>query len=81
MSDRLKILGVTLDNALNFENHVANVVKSCNYHIRALRHLRRSLTKEVANTLACSIVGTRIDYCNALLYGATDKVVEKLQRV
>ena len=50
-----------------------------NYHVRALRHLRRSLTKDVANTLACSIVGSRIDYCNALLYGATDKVLGKLQ--
>ena len=81
ISDRLKLLGVTLDSALTFENHVANVVKACNFHLRALRHLRRSLTRDVANTLACSIVGSRIDYCNALLYGATDKVIEKLQRI
>ena len=74
-------MGVTLDNALTFDNHVGNVAKACNFHLRALRHLRRSITRDVANTLACSIVGSRIDYCNALLFGVTDKVLERLQRV
>ena len=36
VSDRLKILGVTLDNALTFDNHVGNVAKACNFHLRAL---------------------------------------------
>ena len=35
----------------------------------------------MANAVACSIVGTRIDYCNSLLYDAADKHLEKLQRV
>jgi len=29
----------------------------------------------------CSIVGSRLDYCNALLYGSTDTVLYSLQRV
>ena len=37
------------------------------------------LTQEVANTVACSIVGTRIDYCNSLFYGASEKYLDKLQ--
>ena len=48
---------------------------------RALRHIRHHLTSEVANTVACSIVGTWIEYCNSLLYGVSEKYLDKLQRV
>ena len=58
----IKSLGVTLDSRLTFTAHVTAVCKACNYHIWALRHIRHLLTPDVANTLACSIVGARIDY-------------------
>ena len=35
----------------------------------------------MANTLSCSIIGCRLDYCNALLYGITRKNFDVLQRV
>jgi len=76
----LKILGVTLDSTLTFDDHVNNVVRSCNYHLRALRHLRPCLSLDVAKTMAASIVGSRLDYCNALFYGVTQSTMNKLQR-
>jgi len=36
--DTVKLLGVTLDSALSMDRHVTEVVRSCNYHIRALQH-------------------------------------------
>ena len=42
----------------------------CNYHTRALRHVRKHLTTETIQTIACSIISSRFDYCNSLLYGA-----------
>ena len=39
------------------------------------------LKREVTNTVACSIVSTRLDYCNSLLYGTTAKNLDKLQHV
>lgn len=80
-SVQLKSLGVTLDQNLSFDQHVKNVVKASNFHIRALRHIRPMLNREVANTVACSIVSSRLDYCNSLLYGTTAKNIAKLQRV
>jgi hypothetical protein len=80
-SVQLKSLGVTLDQSLSFDQHVRNVVKASNFHIRALRHIRPLLNREVANTVACSIVSSRLDYCNSLLYGTTEKNIAKLQRV
>jgi len=54
---------------------------TCNYHIWALRHIRQLLSLDVARTLACSIVGARLDYCNFVLYGAATSSTQKLQRV
>ena len=82
VSDKLKILGVTLDAALTFEKYVNDVVKACNFHMWGLRHnSRRSISRDVANTMADCTVDTRLDYCNALLNGATEKSLNKLQIV
>ena len=67
-SDTLKTLGVRLDSTLSFEEHVSYIVRAFNFRIRALRHIRRVLTLNAANTMACSIVGIRFDNCNYLLY-------------
>ena len=71
---KLTTLGVPLDVALTFEEYVNNVAKACNFHIWGLRHICRSISRDVADTTAASIVDTRLDYCNALLQGATDKL-------
>ena len=76
----VKILDVTFDAALAFKSHINEVVKSCSFHIRTIRHLRQSLTRDVANTLAYSI-GSRLDYCNSLLFRTTTEPINRLQRV
>jgi hypothetical protein len=80
-SNSIRVLGVTIDQHFTFDNHVANMVQSCNYHIRGLRHIRQLIDKDMANTLSCSIVGCRLDYCNALLCGMTNKNINSLQRI
>ena len=77
----LKTLRVTLDSMLTFDDLVNNVVRSCSYHLRALRHFRPFLSIEVAKTMAASIVGSRLDYCNALFYGITQSTMNKLHRL
>jgi hypothetical protein len=64
---QFKSLSVTIDQSLSFDQHVRNVVKASNFHIRALRHIRPVLDPIMANTVACSIVSSRLDYCNSLL--------------
>jgi hypothetical protein len=78
---QLKSLGLTLDQELTFDQHVSNIVKSSNFNIRALRHIRPMLDWTVANTVACNIVSTLLDYCNSLLCGTSAKNIQKLQGV
>jgi len=62
VTTEMRSLGVILDNRLSFDNHVTAICRACNYHTWALLHIRRLLPDDVALTLACSIVTTRLDY-------------------
>ena len=67
-SATVKSLGVILDSALSMDKQVAtSICKTCYFHIRAFHHVRPSLPDDVARTVACSIVQSRLDYCNSLL--------------
>ena len=81
LSDKIKTLGVTLDSHLTFNSHISSVCKSAFYHIRALRHIRKSLTDEMAKAVAVSLVQSRLDYANSLLCGISKTNLNKLQRV
>ena len=79
--DMVKLLGVELNQALSIDRHVSSVVSSCNLHIRALCHIRPRLTFDAVKSVAVSIVGARLDYCNSLLYGISQRNFDRLQRV
>jgi len=81
IADSMKVLGVTLDHRLTLDNHVSAVARSCNYHARAIRHVCNLLTVDLAQTLACSQILSRIDYCNTVLHCTPSSTIQKLQRV
>jgi len=64
-----------------FHKHVSIVARSCNYHAHAIRHIRHLLMTDLAQPLACSLILSRIDYCNAVLHGAPTGTIRKLQQV
>jgi hypothetical protein len=78
---KVRDLGVVLDSRLTMEDHVNEVVKSCMYQLRQLRTVRSSLTTEAAATLVHSFISCRLDYCNSILFGVSDRVLRKLQLV
>jgi len=80
-AEHMKVLGVTLDRRLSFDQHVSAVARSCNFHAQAIRHIRPLLTRDLAATLTCSLILSRLDYCNAILHGAPVGCIRKRQRV
>jgi len=75
-----KSLGITIDSHLRFDCHTKEVARECNYHARALHHVCTLLTNDLAQTVACSIITSRLDYCNAMLHGAPAATFNVLQR-
>ncbi len=80
-SINVKNLGVTFDADHSFIKQVSNIYRSCFYHMRDLRRIRRYLTHDAAISLANALVGSRLDYCNSLLYGMPKKYIDRLQKV
>jgi len=77
----VKNLGVIFDRTLSMRKHVNAITRSCNFHLRNIGRIRRYITKESAKLLVHSTVTSRLDYCNALLYGTSDTIVSQLRRV
>jgi len=80
-SQHVRVLGVIFSADLSLEKHASNVSATCFYHLRRLRHIRRSLTSESAMTLVHAFVTSRVDYCNVVFAGAPKIITNKLQRV
>ena len=77
----VKDLGTILDQNLNMEEHVANVCRSCYFHIRNIKSLKPILHHEALISVVNAFVNSRLDYCNSLLYGLSAKIIHKLQRI
>jgi hypothetical protein len=61
--------------------HVQSVCKSAFLHVRNLSKIRRNLPYQCVVQIAHAFVTSRLDYCNSLLHGASEVLVQKLQRV
>ena len=62
-------LGVLLDSKLSMSNHISSITKACFFHLRRIRQIRRCLNEHCLHVLVHSLVLSRIDYCNSVLYG------------
>jgi exonuclease III len=80
-ASHVKLLGVTFDPTLSFNDHVADVCKSTFYHVKALKHIRKCIDFSTANTIACSFTASRLDYCNCVYAGMSEYNIKRLQRV
>jgi len=79
-SKSVRSLGVVIVNTLSFDAHVNSVCKAVNYHAKALRHIRKKVNTDVVLTIASTMVGVRLDYCNAMLYATSKSNIQKLRR-
>ena len=74
-------LGVMIDNDLSLQCHVNHITRTCFYHLRQLRVIRRSLTVDTAHSLVCALVHSRLDYCNGVLASMHQYQYDRLQSV
>ena len=61
--------------------HINHLNRTCFYHIRQLRTVRRSLTVDTTHALVRALVHSRNDYCNSVLAGQPKYCFDKLQSV
>lgn len=77
----VKNLGVYFDQSLSMTKQISAVSKSCYHQIRNIGRIRKYITTDACKTLMCSLVTSRLDYGNALLFGLPTCQLQRLQRV
>ena len=77
----VKLLGVNLDETLSLEPHINSLVSSCYYHLRYIGKLKNKLSSEDLHTLTHSVITSKLDYCNVILFGLNQNLMDKLQKV
>ena len=76
-----KLLGVKFDSTLTFKDHISTVTKSSYNFIRNLYKIRNFISESTATLIVNAFICSKIDYCNTLLYGCPNYVIQKLQNI
>jgi hypothetical protein len=74
-------LGVIFDSSLTMSEHISSVSKSCFSSIRDLRRIRNTLDYKTAQTIATSLVHSKLDYCNSLFLNLPRSQLDRLQLI
>ena len=74
-----KLLGVTLDEHLSWDKHIANTVKKMGVSISCIRRCSSFLTPASRVLVTQALVLSHLDYCSAVWSGAAKKHLSKLQ--
>ena len=80
-SSSVRNLGAFLDRNMTMEKHVSSVCRAGYGQLRQIGHIRKYLNAAATKSLVNSLVTSRMDYCNALLYGIPKIQLNKLQHL
>ena len=72
-SDTTRNLGVVFDSNFSFHQYISQICKSCFYHIRDFRQIRRHLSSSSAKTISVALINNRLDCCKSLLNNIAKK--------
>ena len=76
-----KSLGVLFDSDLNFGAHIKRVVQTCFYQLRNISKIKPFLSRPNLEKLIHAFITSRLDFCNSLYSGVTQKTLSRLQLV
>ena len=79
--EKIKNLGIIIDKELRMTAYVNILCRSLYFILKQISSLRPFLTVEVTKRLVCSLILSKLDYCNVLLAGTSADCLSKLQRV
>ena len=80
-SSQVKDLGVIFDRVLSLRQHVSYTSRTCRFHHRNISRIRKYIPQDISIVLTKSLVMSRLDYSNGLLYGLPKCTVSGLLAV
>ena len=74
-------MGAWLDSQMNLKHHATMKCKAAILNLKKIRSIRQFLDQSTCEILVCSLVLTQLAFGNGILYGASECVIHKLQKV
>ena len=74
-------LGVVIDSQISLAAHFSALCRSCCYQLRQLHPVVGSLSVDASKALVHAFISSRLDYCNSLLYGIANSLLQRLQSI
>ena len=71
-------LGCWFDSRLSMASHITKLCASSFYYIYNIRRIRKYLSRQSTEILVHAFITSCLDYCNGLLYGLPDCLLNKL---
>ena len=79
--ETVKLLGVTLDYKLNFDQHISNLCKKAAAQLNVLKWLRYFTGFAEKEVLVQSFVYSNFNYCPLVWYFSSSKSLQKIERI
>ena len=77
--DRMKYLGVILDQNLNMKRHITTKCQTAMLNIQCIKNIRYLLTQDATETLVLGTVISHLDYCNSILTNLPEVDIARMQ--
>ena len=59
----IKLLGLTIDNQINFKEHISELLKKGNQKFHALARISKYLNEQKLKTLMSAFITSQFNYC------------------
>ena len=80
-SDSAMNLGFILDSKLSMKKHVIKICQTAYFKYLRISSICRFLTEDETKTLVTSYILSWLDYCNCLLMGTPNSVIQPLRKI
>ena len=79
--ERMKVLGITIDDKLNFSEHISNVCIKAGRQLNVLQRLKRVLDYKSRMAIYNSFVMSNFNYCPIVWMFTSKKSLEKIENI
>ena len=80
-SDSARNLEFIMDSKLSMKKHIIKICQTAYFKLKRISSIQRFLTEDAAKTFVTSYILSRLDYCNCLLMGTPNSVIQPLQKI
>ena len=79
--EKIKLLGIILNQNLSYRDTMRSCVKSCYFNLRKLKSIRHYLDTSTKIKLVHAFVLSRLNYCNIIYANSTKSDLKYMQKV